>query len=87
MVFRDDGVEDEIIHAEEKNDSNKPGSLIVKVLNEVTTRQGIRYEVKPNSIVLQSTAFSIFVHDIPMLFNFCNQANFSQNEMIVCREL
>lgn len=56
MVFRDDGVEDEILHAEEKDDTNKPGSLIVKVINELTTRQGIRYEVKTmmNKTVLQT---------------------------------
>ena len=43
MVFLDDsGVKE---GDKETNDTNTPGSLIVKLLNEHTTRQGTIYEV------------------------------------------
>ena len=43
MVFRDDTIVDE---GSKENNDNTPGSLIVSLLNEHTTRQGVIYEVK-----------------------------------------
>ena len=49
MVFRDDTLPDEIMG---NGSNNQPGSLIVGVVNEKTTRQGQIYEVSKNLILI-----------------------------------
>jgi hypothetical protein len=62
MIFRDDTPADdhEIMNnkpTQSGYDCNKPGSLIVKVLNERATRQGLIYEVSNKLILISTKAY------------------------------